>query len=95
MTLSCDVLITTDNIYDVRCIVTTVASRAAMAQAALDGNNGKYIRYYPLSTPEIQQLFNAESTVAEIPFRPSGGDLFIFRNDDVLKQNDWKADGHT
>lgn len=30
----------------------------------------------------------------DVPFRPKGGQIFIYEPPDAVKQNDWRADGH-
>ena len=66
-----------------------------MAQAALDPKDGKFVRELPLGTTEILALFKSSEAVTNIPFRPSGGDLFLFSTEDPLRIDDWKSDGHT
>lgn len=66
-----------------------------MAQASLEGTDGKYFRETPLNLPQILNFFKAINVTPEIPFRPTGGDLFVFKTTDLLKKDDWKADGHT
>ena len=39
-------------------------------------------------------LLNEEIATASIPFRPKGGDVFLFEADSFHKRNDHKADGH-
>ena len=70
-----------------------------MAEAQLAGlikvqNNKTLIRRDTLALPELFQLFKSEHTSSEIPFRPKGGDVIVFKNSDG-KKDDWKADGHS
>ena len=52
------------------------------------------IRKSPLSSVEILDFFKSKDTVSTIPFRPKGGQVFIYKTDVSNKRNDWKADGH-
>ena len=63
-----------------------------MAQAMLTlERNSKLLRKNSLGISELLTLFEYEETTSEIPLRPKGGDLFIFKS---KKKDDWKADGH-
>ena len=66
-----------------------------MAQAVLEAQDGKYTKELPTATTEILALFKSNEVVTSIPFRPSGGDLFVLSTENPLKIDDWKADGHT
>ena len=65
-----------------------------MAQALVEGTNGKYIRATSLNLSQILNFFRTDNVTTEIPFRPSGEELFVFKHPDILKKDDWKADGH-
>ena len=54
-----------------------------MAQALVEGANRRYIRTASLNLSQIVKSF-----------RPSGGELFVFKQPDILKKGNWKADGH-
>ena len=64
-----------------------------MAQAMLHGHFPKE-KKSPLSTGEVLALFNSDDTVDSIPFRPNGGQIFIFKPPSSIEKDDWKADGH-
>ena len=55
-------------------------------------NNKKLLKNDALGIQELLTLFEYEHTTPNVPFRPKGGDLFIFKSQ---KKDDWKADGHT
>jgi len=57
-------------------------------------NNVKLLRKEALGVSELLTLFEYEQTISELPFRPHGGQLFIFRSTDSKKM-DWTADGHS
>ena len=66
-----------------------------MAQPVLDPQDGKYTRELRIGATEILAFFKSNQAVSTIPFRPSGGDLFVLSTEDPLKIDDWKSDGHT
>ena len=71
-----------------------VSEKTTTAQAMLLlENNKKVILKGTIGISELLILFKCEHTTSEIPFRPRGGDLFVYENDQGL-QDDWKADGH-
>ena len=55
----------------------------------------QYTRELPIATTEILALFKSNEVVTSIPFRPSGGDLFVLSTENPLKIDDWKVDGYT
>ena len=65
-----------------------------MAQALVEGANGRYIRTTSLSLSQILNFFKIDNVTLEIPFRLSGWELFVFKQPDILKKDEWKADGH-
>lgn len=48
-----------------------------------------------LNLCEVLDLFQSNETVGSIPFRPKGGQIFVFKPGVPSKKNDWKADGHS
>ena len=64
-----------------------------MAQAMLHGHCPKE-KQIPLTTGEVLELFRSDNTVQSIPFRPSGGQIFLFKPPSPIEKDDWKADGH-
>jgi hypothetical protein len=46
-----------------------------------------------LSTDQILRLIRSEPPISALPFRPRGGETWIFKGDG-LKAQDWRADGH-
>ena len=39
-------------------------------------------------------LEHEDHGISAIPFRPKGGQVFVFKPSDALHKDDWKADGH-
>ena len=52
-------------------------------------------RHSVLQETEILELFNRqEGIVCDIPFKPKGGEVYLFKAKETFHQNDWRADGH-
>ena len=55
-----------------------------------------YDRTKPLSLTEASKLFENESKARkEMPPKPSGGEVFIFRGKTSQYETDWRTDGQT
>ncbi|XP_034021924.1 uncharacterized protein LOC117506533 [Thalassophryne amazonica] len=53
-------------------------------------------RHTTITVEEAFCILNDKSlnTTASIPFRPHGGEVFLFKAEGPFQRNDWKADGH-
>ena len=60
-----------------------------MAQATLDIE-----KQIPLTTREVLDWFNSVNVENKLPFRPKGGQIFLFKPLHPIEKDDWKADGH-
>ena len=56
--------------------------------------NVKLLTKGALGVAELLALFKYPDAISEIPFRPKGGAIFVFKISSS-KKDDWKADGHT
>ena len=71
-------------------------SNVKMAEAMLHSLDVSLRKETSLNAEEILNMLTEPSeTVSNIPFRPKGGSLYIFKPETPLKRNDWKADGHS
>ena len=54
-----------------------------------------YDKTKPLSLTEASKLFEKESkAIEEMPHKPSGGEVFLFKGKTSQYENDWRTDGH-
>ena len=54
-----------------------------------------YDKTKPLSLTEASKLFENESkAIEEMPHKPSGGEVFLFKGKTSQYENDWRTDGH-
>ena len=51
-------------------------------------------KYQPLSIHDIEHLFIYKEGCDQMPFRPKGGEVYIYRPNDEQRIKDWVADGH-
>ena len=51
-------------------------------------------RYFPLAILDVDHLFLYHKCNKTVPFRPKGGEVYVFRPDDSSEINDWVSDGH-
>ena len=53
-------------------------------------------RQTPISIVEAIEILTTRnsSTTNKIPFRPKGGEVYLFQPSSPSARNDWKADGH-
>ena len=72
----------------------SLEKRYSFVTSLLSYYKGRYIRTTSLSLSQILSFFKIDNVTLEIPSRPSGGELFVFKQPDILKKDDWKADGH-
>ena len=51
-------------------------------------------RQEPLPVSDIDHLFLYHRQNKEVPFRPKGGEVYVYKPEDRLLEKDWVADGH-
>ena len=51
-------------------------------------------RNFPLAISDVDHLFLYHKCNKTVPFRPKGGEVYVFRPDDSSEINDWVSDGH-
>ena len=51
-------------------------------------------RNVPLAISDVDHLFVYHKCNKTVPFRPKGGEVYVFRPDDPAEINDWVSDGH-
>ena len=51
-------------------------------------------RNFPLAISDVDNLFLYHKCNKTVPFRPMGGEVYVFRPDDSSEINDWVSDGH-
>ena len=54
--------------------------------------NVKLLTKDALGVAELLTLFEYPDAISEIPFRPEGGEMFVFKSASG-KKDEWKADG--
>ena len=48
-----------------------------------------------LTAADVDHLFLCHKHNREVPFRPKGGDIYVFKPDNAFELNNWVADGHS
>ena len=48
----------------------------------------------PLPVSDVDHLFLYHRQNKEVPFRPKGGEIYVYKPNDPAQQRDWVADGH-
>ena len=51
-------------------------------------------RNVPLAISDVDHLFVYHKCNKTVPFRPKGGEVYVFRPDDPAEINDWVSDDH-
>ena len=51
-------------------------------------------RNYPLALCNVDHLFLCHNATRQFPFKPKGGEVYVFRPDNQAEINDWVSDGH-
>ena len=51
-------------------------------------------RNFPLAISDVDHLFLYFKCNKTVPYRPKGGEVYVFRPDDPAEINDWVSDGH-
>ena len=51
-------------------------------------------RNSPLAVSDVDHMFLYQKCNKTVPFRPKGGEVYVFRPDDSSEINDWVSDGH-